>query len=315
MVAPEIADQLTEDDYDQAFAEAGLTLLTAKKLAELRRRHTTKTELTTRDFVEYYRNKISTFAPFLLSRITDGPVSINKMRPGRNTILGIVRDPEENGFQLEDPTGRCAVIARVSDAQENDVVVVSGTLSGDKFTADGVIYPELPVKKHVKRALRPAKLFFGSVKGDAGPAIKKLSGDRGTETFAFIIETSGGIKRLVSARIINGDAETTAEPAASVKALSGPGGEELKIQLFHTALSVPIETAARSASRRRCVAQNSLSSQLVQERYIDEDADVILLGESAKSGFVNHRGYTFVTAGDKFVGIDLQTRSAWIADF
>lgn len=315
MVAPEIADQLTEDDYRKTLAEQGVTILTAEKLAELRNRRAPKTELTAGDFVGYYRNKIMTLTPFLLSRVGEQPVSINKMRPGRNTVIGIVREPRENGFYLEDLTGGCAVVSETPDVLENDVVAVSGTLSGDRFAADDVVYPELPVKKNVKRTTQPGKIFFGAVSGNAEQSISKLPTDGGTETFALIIEIVGESGRLVSVRIKNGVAETRSGALRPAKMFFGQEDEKLKIQLLFGAVSSSVETAARSVSKRRCGADDPLSLPQEKEGYIDEDADIIFLGKSAESGFVNHKGYTFVAVGDNFVGMDTQTRAAWVADF
>ena len=318
MVSPEVAEELTESDYEKTLLEPGLTMLDKIRLQEIRRKQkitvisggVDKTELTARDFLEYYKNKIRLLAPFIMDRLEDKLVSINKMRPGqRNTILGIVREPEENRFYLEDLTGRCVVIAKSADIRENDVIAINGMFSGEKIFADGLIYPGLPVKKEINKTDSQAKLFFGRASNPA-EIIKNLSAGS-LEAGVFILDT--GEKELLLARIKNGTTEEIKIQSGQANITMDIADKKFKIQFFQPQNEESIEILSKAFSKRRYVARALPSGR--EANVIDEDTDIVFLGESQQSGFTNHKGYTFVSVGDHFVEVNLQTRETKLADF
>lgn len=325
LVASDIAEEITENDYEKTMIEPRKpTFLDKITLREIRRKQkitvisngADKREIAAKDFLEYYKNKIKLLGPFILEKLGEKPVSINKMRPGqRNTVLGIVRDPGENNFYLEDLTGRCEIVSKAPDVKENDVVAVNGIFSGQKIFVNRVIHPELPIKKEIKKTESKAKIFFGRSSGNAEEIINKLRKDGTEEKCVFIIDTTAGAKELAIAVINSDSVERKSVPATPAKITSLVGGNNFKTQ-FIQAANGPIEMLGRDFSKRRYVIpENSMPPPARDMNVIDEDADIVFLGEAENSEYTNYKGYTFVTAGDRFVVIELQTRQTSLADF
>ncbi|MBI4167836.1 MAG: hypothetical protein HY515_02665 [Candidatus Aenigmarchaeota archaeon] len=319
MVSPEVAEELTENDYDKTSPGNNLMLLDKNGLEKIRQKEKTitfsaavgKKELAARDFLGYYKNKIRLLEPFIAVKLKDKTVSINKMRPGqRNTILGIVREPEENRFYLEDLAGRCVVISKAPDVRENDVIAVNGTFSGDRMFAENLVYPELPIKKEINKTDTQAKLLFGREIGKAGETIDKLFGGEVSNAGAFI--TSG--EELTIAVLNNGVVEKTTIKTQQAKITMKIAGKRFKVQFAQLRSNESTEILSRVFSKRRYVSLEipTLDYEL---NTIDEDTDIVFLGESQQPGFTNHKGYTFLAVGDNIIEVDLKTREITTADF
>ncbi len=318
MVSPEVAEELTESDYHKALQENALTVLDRGGLEKIRQKRKTitvyatteKKELSARDFLKYYKNKIRFLEPFIVAKLKEKIASINKMRAGQlNTILGIVREPEGNKFYLEDLTGRCVVISKAPDVRENDVIAVNGTFSGGKIFAEELVYPELPIKKEINKTETHSKFLFGRADGKAGEIIDKLSGKE-SNAGAFII--SG--EELVIAAVNNGAVEKTTIKAQRAKIIMETAGKHFKVQFARLRSNEPTEALARAFSKRRYIASEAQGLDY-DINTIDEDTDMVFLGESTQPGFTNHKGYTFLAVGGNFIEVDLSTRETTTANF
>ena len=117
MISPDIANEITEEDY-QRLESSGkeTTVLDKNILVELRKhniggplivRETVyRKEISTKDFLNYYRKKLQLLPPFITKKMIEKPTSINKTRENQeNSILGFVRSIVEKRFTLEDFTG------------------------------------------------------------------------------------------------------------------------------------------------------------------------------------------------------------------
>lgn len=326
MVTPDTAEEVTEGDYEKIMSEAERPkILDNRRLHEIRRGQkirvisgeAQRAEVTAKDFFEYYKNKIRLLGPAIMRKLTERPVSINKMRTGqRNTLLGIVREPSENGFYLEDLTGRCEVSTRAQETRENDVIGVSGLFSGQKVFADRVVYPELPIKKEIKTTDQQAKLFFGLASGNTDEVAEKFQRTWQGEACGFLINQVPDFRELVVVASGAEHAEKKTIRAAQAKIAVMLGGKTFRVQFIQATKNDSVENLARASGKRRyVVAGKEIPAQPEDASMIDEDTDIVFLGEAENSGHANYKGYTFVSAGDRFVVIDLRTRSASLTDF
>ncbi|MBI3413301.1 MAG: hypothetical protein HY051_04430 [Candidatus Aenigmarchaeota archaeon] len=321
MVSPEAADDITPEDYEKMMAKQdkprvlnkeALQQIRSKRNIDVVYQNEEKGELSAKDFLAYYQNKIHALGPSITRRTGNGPVSINKARPGQqNTVLGLAREITDSGFSLEDFTGKCEVVVKnTNDIAENDVVGVSGFFSNGKIFADSFTMPELPVKKNVKKTSSAAKIAFVNLHVNEGQI-----NPQGTEEFVSVslCETAEGKKGIKILGYWHGIAEEKAVPAVPSKVSVTLGGVVYKIQILQTPIKDSVDNLARIFSKKGYVSgPNTIPVFTEDMNAIDENADIIFLGLSEKAGASNYKGYTFVTVGetDGSVIIDLHTREA-----
>lgn len=330
MVSPDIAGEITERDYNDVLAKK-LKTVDKNALSEIRTGQDVvveipkiaRNEITAKDFLNYYKNKILALAPFITARLDDKPVSMNRARFGqRNTILGLVREPTENGFVLEDLTGRCEVALRTKeDVAENDVVAVTGFFSDNKLSAERITHPELAIKKHVRFSENECSVIFIWAKAGTENAIKTIASREG-ECFVFVFcgddrnDSSCAVMRVENGSVIS---ENVFPNAA--KATITAGNAKFVLQNLHTNRTDSVESQARFFSKRRYIGDDRIAPAFAEDPFlIDQGTDIILLGKSDKTGVANNKGYTFVAVGcaddgEPAARIDLKTRSAKTTSF
>ncbi len=268
-----------------------------------------RTEASTADFLNYYKNKIRCLGRYIISRLDEPPVSVNKITRGRNTILGLVREPAGKEFVVEDMTGRCRVVAKTpEDVAENDVIAVTGSFTGEKMFAEKISSPDMAIKKEIKTSAQETVFFFLSA-DDADTAVRNVLAaypagqkflfvSRGGEAGAWVFCSSG-----------SSVTEKIRAPDAS-KIFVESGGANFKIQNFRTTLTTAIEEQAKHFAKRRYVGGAELAPGFDEDpRVIDDDADIIFLGTTGSAGAANHKGYTFIVAGAAGEAVAINTLS------
>ncbi|MFH0889615.1 MAG: hypothetical protein V1836_00535 [Candidatus Aenigmatarchaeota archaeon] len=330
MVSPDVAGEITERDYDTVLAKK-LKTVDKNTLSEIRsgqgivieKPEIARNEITAKDFLNYYKNKILALAPFITARLDDKPVSMNRARFGqRNTILGLVREPTESGFVLEDLTGHCEVALRTKeDVAENDVVAATGFFSDNKLFAERITHPELTIKKRVRFSEKECSAIFAWAKAGTGNAIKNIANKKG-ECFVFIF--SGDDRNDGSCavmRIENGSVTSENVFPNAAKATITTGNAKFVLQNLRANHTDGIESQARFFSKRRYIGDDKIAPAFLEDPFvIDQETDIILLGKSDKTGVANNKGYTFIAVGcaddgEPAVRIDLKTRSAEMTSF
>ncbi len=130
------------------------------------------------DFVAYFNSRYEKILRILRGRVNPVPISsIWKLRSEKVDVVGIVnevREINENTaiLELEDKTGVVTVLATGKVKEEamtllgDEVIGVSGTISGRKIIADRIIFPDLPIngnkKKRQFRIAFISDIHFGS---------------------------------------------------------------------------------------------------------------------------------------------------------
>ncbi len=315
MVSPAVAGELTERDYEKTVSGPAPALLDESALQKIRGTpglvvvspKVFKTEITAKDFLEYYKNKIRVLGEVIMRGLEEKPVSINKMRPGqRNVILGIVREPGDNLFYLEDLTGKCAVSAGPQNIKEDDVLAVSGYFSGTALSAEEIIYPELPIKHGITRTASPASFYFGTSSAGDEAAIKEIA-KRSGAACVFLADKQD-TQKITILLLHDGSFET--------QSVRGPAkisfrvcGLTFKLQFFSVRTGNNIEECARAFSKRRYASTGAVVPAFSEDlNFIDDDTDFVFFGDSDLTQFTNHKGRTFVSTSNEFVEADLATR-------
>ncbi len=269
-------------------------------------------EISTTDFLDHYKNKIRRLGRIITGRLDDPPVSINKVSHGRNTVLGLVRDPAGKEFTIEDMTGRCGVVTKTpEDVAENDVVAVTGLFSGGKLLAGKISRPEIAIKKDIKTSAYGTSFFFLSAIDPDATVRRLLEFYPGGQNF-FLVCRGGDTGAWVFCTSGPAVAWKAHAPDAS-KIIVDSGGKKFKIQNFRTPFTTTADDQSKYFGKRSYV--NSLGSAPIfgeDSCAIDIDTDIIFLGPTGKAGAANHKGYTFVTAGEagETVVIDMSSREA-----
>ncbi len=109
---------------------------------------THKQKLTTKDYTEYYNKKFNVIKNILTSKID--AVSINNLQKEKEAcIIGMIVDKINKGYLIEDQTRQVEIISD-QQLQKNSVLGFKGVLK-EKFFANEVIYPDIPLNKQTKK--------------------------------------------------------------------------------------------------------------------------------------------------------------------
>ncbi len=326
MISPDAAAEITDRDYDTVVARS-LKVVDMETLSEIRTTgdititwpETAREEITTKDYLNYYRNKIRVLGKFIVERLDEEPVSMNRARFGqRNTILGIVREPSESGFFLEDLTGRCEVPTRTrEDVAENDVVAVTGFFSDNKLFPDKITYPELPIKKTIKFSDKECSAFFVWPKNTETAVNNIAAGNKEAFVFVFRDESDDCTVFHVGGGKIISEAVLPAASSAVIRA----GNADFSVQNLRAGNAGNVESQAKFFAKRRYVSNDRTAPVFSADPFvIEQDTDIILLGKTGSTGVANHKGRTFVAVGcagdgEPAAKIDLKTRLSGVASF
>ncbi|MBI2085041.1 MAG: hypothetical protein HYT71_00845 [Candidatus Aenigmarchaeota archaeon] len=315
MVSPSIAGELTEDDYEKTVSGSIPALLDETTLQNIRVKSDlivipskiVKTEIEAKDFLEYYKNKIRVLGEVIIRGLEEKPVSINKMRPGqRNVTLGIVREPGQDMFYLEDLTGRCEVRTNSHNIKEDDVLAVSGVFSGKSVLAEEIIYPELPIKRDITRTTSQASFYFGASSDAQKEEINEIA-KRGD---AQIFLSNKDDARKITIMILHDGAATSRDVSGPAKIFSSIHGVRFKLQFLPVQSAGNIEESARFFSKRRYAVSGAILPAFSEDlNFIDDDTDFVFFGDSGSTQFTNHKGRSFVSVSSGFVEADLNTRN------
>ncbi|MEM5781996.1 MAG: hypothetical protein QXD43_02240 [Candidatus Aenigmatarchaeota archaeon] len=107
-------------------------------------------KFTMQDLIKNLNEKYEILKNILIKRVDFSDlVSINKISDGSATIIGLVKEKNENSIVLEDPTGDILVNISnelIKKLSLDDVVAVSGKISNKILTAEKLIFPDVPIR-------------------------------------------------------------------------------------------------------------------------------------------------------------------------
>ena len=137
-------------------------------------------EFTVQDFVGVLNKRYSFLQNILLGKVElKNIVSINKVSNGNISVIGLVKDMLiKNGKRdvvLEDPTGYIDALVDAKLTEKlvlDDVVAVTGRISGKFLYAEKVFFPSVPLRP-VNYSKEDIKVAFTDKKVDADYIIRK----------------------------------------------------------------------------------------------------------------------------------------------
>ncbi|MFH0832173.1 MAG: metallophosphoesterase family protein [Candidatus Aenigmatarchaeota archaeon] len=288
-------------------------------------------EITTDDFVKFYKSKYERMREIILSRMKKDFVSLNKLDNFRNEVfvLGIAREIKENGdkkiVEFEDLTATKPIIFDdISDLELDDVVAIKAISAGNVLYGKGIFYPDIPLREPVKGMDKAC--FISDMHLEEAP----LSG---AEDF-FKWFSNQAIKYLFVAGDV-GDREKfeklVNEYCIGKSVFSTPGcgaeypGLPEKFESKHiTSLSNP---AMVEINGIKILLVHSLNLNMLKKRYLgkskiilpedylvlDYVPDIVHYGHNHEAQVTNYKSVTLVNSGSlltdfKPVVIDFATR-------
>lgn len=125
-----------------------------------------KNTLTIKDFVKTLNEKYSKLQKILIEKLEiNNIVSINKSSVGNVTVIGMIKEINEGGNNLdvlvEDPTGeiRTSITKKIgSKISLDDVVAILGNINNKILFVDRIIFPDVPIRpvNYSKESVRVA---------------------------------------------------------------------------------------------------------------------------------------------------------------
>ncbi len=83
---------------------------------------------------------------------------------GNASVIGLVRKVLQDGFEIEDQTGMIKIASK-TQAEEDDVVMVSGKAISNTLYADYVEFPDMP-ENQVKKSPKKCEIVFSAAPRD-----------------------------------------------------------------------------------------------------------------------------------------------------
>jgi DNA polymerase II small subunit len=325
-----------DDSYTKFVLDEG-SFFMKDKITIIKNLTQTKKEITTQDFVNFYKNKYEKMKNIITTRVQKDFISINKLSTRRDEVhvMGIVKEikPKDDKVvvELEDMTGTASVIFDKNETQgleADDVVAVRAVSAGSVLFGKKLIYPDIPLRQPAKGSGKAC--FISDLHLDEAPIndfvmflewfekqdIKYLfvAGDIG-DTNAFekhINETCYGKKIFVVPG--NVDSDDYPQPAQQYKSkfivpLSNPAMLDMngvKVLLIH---KMDIDML-----KKRYLGH---SKAIIPGDYLvlDEVPDIVHCGHTHEAQITNYKSVTIVNSGSLLsnfrpVVIDFSTREA-----
>lgn len=113
-------------------------------------------KLSPQDFTGYYNTRFEGLKA-MLQKKAESVVSVANSRKSSSavTTIGMVREPTQRGFIIEDTTGWAEVITKSEDVVPDDVIAVKAGVKEEKLFAEEIIWPDIPMgRSHNRPAMK-----------------------------------------------------------------------------------------------------------------------------------------------------------------
>ncbi|MBI3190631.1 metallophosphoesterase family protein [archaeon] len=339
LLTPSALDALSKGQYE-SLAQENLIVEESSKTQEririLKNLNSVKKEISSEDFINFFRSKYENIKDILITRLQKPFVSINKLNSYRDEvyITCIIRSIKEVDnkkiLDVEDMTGSLSVIFEENVAVDvGDVVAIKGASSKNVLFGKQIIYPDVP--------LRQPKTGIGKACFISGLMIHETPSSDVKKFFSwFEIQ---GIKYLIVAGDV-GDLEEfenlVAEHCNNAQVIFIPGESDMKTEYPRVPVKFKNDNII-SLSDPSMVEINGLNILLIHEfsvdmlkkRYLgsskailDDDyfvldhvPDIVCFGHGDEPQITNYKSVTIVASGSLLAGfrpiiIDFETREA-----
>lgn len=154
LLSPDVLERIDANNFETLLNTAKsrneiiITKIEEPQISASIRQFSQKSTLTPKDFVEYYSKKYEKLGQILSQKIQ--PISINRLSGGQESIIGMVLELTNNGYIVEDPTGKIE-IRTDKQLQLNSVYGFKGSAKENIFFATDVIFPDLPLTRKIQK--------------------------------------------------------------------------------------------------------------------------------------------------------------------
>ncbi|RKY24063.1 MAG: hypothetical protein DRP62_04635 [Planctomycetota bacterium] len=159
---------VTENHVKKIINEAGGKKPQIKILKEF---HLTKKPIKIEDYTKHFLSRYEKMRNILLKHTSlKRLISINKITPKTQdfSIIGLVREKKTNSLLVEDPTGEIHVFfednmkTKFDEIFLDDVIGLKCKRVGEKFYADTVIFPDIPLDRKIHKTENEMKIMVVS---------------------------------------------------------------------------------------------------------------------------------------------------------
>jgi DNA polymerase II small subunit/DNA polymerase delta subunit B len=153
LLSPEALEKITESNAEQTLERARRSKAFVFTFAEERaepvievRKTQKRVKLSPQDFATYYNTRFEGLKA-MLQKKAENVVSVANARKSGSTVttIGMVREPTQRGFTIEDTTGWAEVITKSEDVAADDVIAVRAGVKEEKLFAEEIIWPDVPM--------------------------------------------------------------------------------------------------------------------------------------------------------------------------
>jgi len=290
-------------------------------------------EITTEDFVSFWRSKYTKMQGIILGRVRKEFTSLNKIDSTRKEVyvIGIVKTIEKKGekfsVELEDLTATTPVIFDdIEDLEIDDVIAIKGISAGNVIYGKQILYPDLPLRSPAKGYDKAC--FISDIHLEESPAsdfetflkwfVKEdtdylfVSGDIGDiKLFEELVEEHCYNKTII---VIPGEKESQDYPATPINfknknivSLSNPAIIELnglKILVIHKFDLTMLKK--RHLGRTKIITKEDYLT-------LEEVPDIVHCGHTHEPRVSNYKSVTIINSGSLLTNfspviVDFSTR-------
>jgi DNA polymerase II small subunit len=267
-------------------------------------------------------------------------VSINKVTPQSRefSVIGMVSEACQEYVQVEDPTGELKIFldSSLRDVHQffpNEVVAIKCRKSKEGIYAEEVIWPDIPLRREVRRATSPIKCLFISDFHMDSPNFNREAYEKFVKwistvehVYTFVLgdvssKESNEFFHLLPSPKIHVMGEIDVMPKGDVKVFDSPvmlelGG--LKLLLMHGQILEEYLKNFKSPQRTilALLQARHLNPTFVGSKdpyLLDEVPDIVVAGHVHEASMTNYRTTTVLTTGSFLTEpiywlVDLSTR-------
>lgn len=119
------------------------------------------------DYVNHFLSRYEKMKSLIAENNLEKLMSINKINENTTnfSVIGIVLEKSPSMLILEDPTGEIEIVfeglvkQKIAEIEQDDVIGIFCKKISGKYQASKVVFPDIPLKREVKRSIDEAKIL------------------------------------------------------------------------------------------------------------------------------------------------------------
>ena len=263
------------------------------------------------NFVDFYNKRFEFLRDILKEKLNVEKItSINKLNGGDVTVIGMVKDKNDDGFAVEDSTGSVFCISDES-ILEDEVVAIKGKFEKKKLHEEKIFYPDIPLSKKVNTTKDDCMALFTK------KLSSRISQKHSHVPYIFTFELEPGISNEQKRWIVTkkGNVEKDSKKLGlNLPFVVEAGG--IIILVFEMEHMNDIKKKLNIDDEKKVVISLLKRRHLLPFVYMDKDPylikkipDIIFFTGGKESFFLNYKGVSVVSvSNEKSFLVNLKTR-------